>query len=174
MMHALFAQVLAQCCCTGSPAPAPAPCPPLPTNSTFVDFEAPHAFVSWSGGTMYDEFTFNPYGNGTYWYGGTFAAPQGWSPFTITINNPASNKFNRFKFIKAGETLMKIYGNQGTVQIARLDLGIGEVDAFSVLDWIVFNTAACGEYITHMTFEMVGSTSFGLFALDDLEFGTVP
>lgn len=144
------------------------PCPPLPTRYTIVTFDTVNPEVSYSGGLRADDDTV--YGLGLVYDGNWYYCAQDVGEvIALTVNAPGTTKYNRIRFRKAGAVRVKLYGNLGTVQTVDFDENAAP-EFVQLTDWL--NLAGqCGEYITSVDFRYNNS---GLWAIDDVEFGTVP
>jgi len=103
--------------------------------------------------------------------GDYFAAGDG-PPVVITVNDPAASRFQRLRFLYVGAIEVRVYGHLGTSRVvARIDLTLNP-DWYDYGSWI---QALSGlEYIQRIEVIRSGSTSFGLFGLDNIELSSTP
>ena len=151
------------------PPPPPPPCPPLPTRYTVVTFDVPNAEITYSGGSRSDDDTVfgwglaSPPGN---WY---YHSLDDVDVLTLTVTDPTATPYNRVKMRKAGALKMTMYGDMGTVREYLFDPDA--FPAFVQIDEWQLLAGLCGEAIASLTFTYNRS---GLWAIDDVEFGTAP
>jgi hypothetical protein len=120
---------------------------------------------------LYDDMTFYPFpaesfaGGGGFryktliWYGGD-------DTFTVNVTSPTVSKFRKFRFKYIGAIDVDVFDQNGNkILTIPIDLSIDP-------DWFQYDCTIVGNpsvFISRLEFSRRGTTSFGLFGLEDIE-----
>jgi hypothetical protein len=132
---------------------------------------APGVTLSGTTATIAGSNTFSPVpGDSGFSAGDLFGAGDG-QPLVITVTSPAASRFQRYRMLYVGAIRIQAFGTQGSISTRLIDLTLSP-DWYDIGEWVQAMTGA--EYIQRLEISRNGSTSFGLFGVDNIELASAP